>query len=331
MLLLTLQQRNLKAPSPHSVEILLTMEAYPHHGVATIQSTILDDHIHIAYLDYPASTNRQLGTVLLIHGFPQTSHQFRHILPALANKCFRCIAPDYLGAGASSKPTGSLTVYTKSSMAENMFALLSVLGITEQVRIVGHDIGGMIAFAMASRRPQQLKSVCWGECPLPGTRTYLRDRTEPERITQQIHFALHSVQLLPEALITGRERLYVSHFFDKNTYNSKAFSDDDVEHYANAYAQPGALSCAFNVYRAFEMDAGENRDWVQKHGKCQTPTLILSGEHSRHRLEAEEMALEVTESGMLQVKVVSHAGHYLAEENPAGFAQAVCEFIQQHD
>jgi pimeloyl-ACP methyl ester carboxylesterase len=186
----------------------------------------------------------------------------------------------------------------------------------------------MVAFALASRFPERVRSVCWGECPLPGTSTYHRDRTE--HAVQQFHFIFHSVPDLPEALVAGRERLYVSHFLNKITYNLAAFSEADIDFYAAACAQPGAMRCAFGVYRAFGKDAEENRGWIGERGKCRVPTMILSGEFSRHLEEAKEMALEVTQNDMVEQGVVKGAAHYLAEESPGAFVEAVLPFLDEH-
>jgi pimeloyl-ACP methyl ester carboxylesterase len=167
--------------------------------------------------------------------------------------------------------------------------------------------------------------VCWGECPLPGTSAYHRDRTE--HAVQQFHFIFHSVPGLPEALVAGRERLYVSHFLNKITYNLDAFSEADIDLYVAAYAQPGAMRCALGVYRAFEKDAEENRGWINAQGRCRVPTMILSGEFSRHLEEAKNMVLEVTQDGVVEQGVVKGAAHYLAEESPGGFVEAVLAFL----
>lgn len=166
--------------------------------------------VRIAYLDHPASStdSSPKAVILLLHGFPQTSHQFRHVLPVLAKEGYRCIAPDYRGAGRSST---SHHDFRKTTMAADMLALLDKLDITEPVHVVGHDIGGMIAFALASRHPQRVKSVCWGECPLPGTSAYRQSRTEDA--VQFFNFIFHSVSDLPEALVAGREREYMSAIF----------------------------------------------------------------------------------------------------------------------
>lgn len=282
--------------------------------------------LRLAYLDYAPSTDDEVsGTILLIHGFPQSSYQYRHVLPMLAKRGYRCIAPDYRGAGASSKP---MTDYRKSSMAADIIALLDHLGMKNPVHVIGHDIGGMIAFAMASRWPERVRSVCWGECPLPGTQEYYQDRTE--HAVQQFHFIFHSVPDLPEALIAGKERVYITHFFSKLTHNLEAFGEADVDHYTRLYSEPGAMRCALNVYRAFEEDTKQNIEWTKQHGKCDVPTLILSGEQSRLKDGAKEMVLEMTQGKSVEVGLVQNAGHYVAEENPGGFVEAVLAFVQKH-
>jgi len=283
--------------------------------------------VRIAYQEYPSSSpsSPPKAAILLLHGFPQTSHQFRHVLPLLAKEGYRCIAPDYRGAGRSSKNHND---FRKTTMAADMLALLDELNIKEPVHVIGHDIGGMIAFALASRHPSRVRSVCWGECPLPGTEAYRKDRTD--NAVQQFHFIFHFVADLPEALVAGRERVYVSHFLNKITYNLAAFSEADVDFYGQAYAQPGAMRCAFGVYRAFEKDAGENREWIENNGKCKVPSLVLSGEKSRHREEAFGMVVEVTERELVKEGVVEGAAHYLAEESPEGFVKAVLPFLVAH-
>ena len=292
------------------------------HLIADL-SSLRQEPLKLAYIDYPPSPETTTkGTLLLIHGFPQTSHQFRHALPLLSAKGYRCIAPDYRGAGASSNPANDCR---KCTMAADMIALLDYLDLKDSVHVIGHDIGGMIAYAMAARWSERVKSVIWGECPLPGTETYRRERTEHQ--VQQFHFIFHSVPDLPEALLAGKEKLYIEHFMHKVTYNLAAFSETDIDVYAHAYAQPGAIRCALGVYRAFEEDAKENLEWVSSHGKSNVPTMVLSGARSRHRFEAEEMVLEVTEKGFVEVGEVEEASHYVAEENPQGFVDLVSSFV----
>ncbi|KAJ5142219.1 hypothetical protein N7526_003214 [Penicillium atrosanguineum] len=253
-----------------------------------------DQSVRISYIDCgPPSASAPKGIILLIHGFPQSSYQFRHVINPLAEEGFRVIVPDYRGAGQSSHPAQD---FRKSTMARDLFSLLhDHLGITQAIHLVGHDIGGMVAHAYVTQYPDHVASVIWGECPLPGTSVYDVNKRMPE----QFHFVFHTI------------------------------SPFDLDFYALQYSQPGALRCSFEVYRAFEEDARENRESLRLKGKCTRPVLILSGSQSRHAQEAKEMVGEVY-AGDIQIDVVKDSGHWIAEENPEGFVQAALAFIYKH-
>ncbi|KAJ6151657.1 hypothetical protein N7470_007254 [Penicillium chermesinum] len=212
-------------------------------------------------------------------------------------------------------------------MARDLYALIhDHLAIKSKIHLVGHDIGGMIAHAYVSLYPQDVASIIWGKCPLPGTSCYSANRSMPE----QFHFVFHCVpDDLALALVSGRERLYLNDFFSKLSFNANAISASDCEYYTLQYSQPGALRCAFEVYRAFQEDALENIESLRLKGKCMRPVLILSGSESRHAPVAEGMVSEVY-GGDIQVAVVEGAGHYITEENPTGFVQAVLEFVSKY-
>ena len=289
-------------------------------SIATITTTS-GEQLRLNYIDCetPSPTNSEV--ILLIHGFPQTSYQFRHVITPLADAGYRVIAPDYRGAGKSSKP---LTGYTKMQIAEDLYILLtSHLGIKQKVHIVGHDIGGMIAWAYAARYPDNVASLNWGECPLPGTNFY-----EEIKGTEDVfHFVFHQIQDLPEALIAGRERLYLQHFFDKMCVNSAFITPEDLEHYVLAYSQPGGIRAGLELYRAFEKDAEENRELMKKNGKVKVKSVGMFGEGSFLLTRARKMVEEVT-AGEAKIATVGSAGHYIAEENPGAFVDEVLKTVQ---
>src|SRR6201995_5666965 len=86
-------------------------------------------------------------TVVLLHGFPQTWREWRHVIERLASAGYRVVAPDYRGAGHSSRP---LDGYDKRTMALDIHRLVKdELGITAPIALIGHDIGLMVAYAYA--------------------------------------------------------------------------------------------------------------------------------------------------------------------------------------
>ncbi|KAH7087457.1 Alpha/Beta hydrolase protein [Paraphoma chrysanthemicola] len=284
-------------------------------------ATFSDVQLRIAYTECTPQIKTK-GTILLIHGFPQTSYQFRHVIAPLSDAGYRVIAPDYRGAGQSSKPSNG---YEKANMAEDLYRLVQEhLDIKEKIHVVGHDIGGMIAFAYALRYPDGVASLIWGECPLPGTSVYDEVKTNPAAF----HFLFHCVPDLPEFLIAGKEREYLKHFFDKQLYNSAAITPADLDHYTLAYEQPGAIRAALEVYRAFEKDAEENRGWLKEHGKVKVPTMVMMGEKFILTPYAERMTDEVNENAA--VVLIEESGHYIAEENPEAFVKGVLEFVRKY-
>jgi pimeloyl-ACP methyl ester carboxylesterase len=101
----------------------------------------------------PLGVNYVIGghgqTVVLLHGYPQTWYMWRHILPALAEH-YTVIAPDLPGAGKSDAPGKG---YDKKTMAAEIHELLVRLGKDRDIRLVGHDIGTMVAYAYAAAHP----------------------------------------------------------------------------------------------------------------------------------------------------------------------------------
>jgi pimeloyl-ACP methyl ester carboxylesterase len=89
----------------------------------------------------PPADVEQKGTILLIHGFPETWYQFRRVMTPLSNAGYHVVVPDYRGAGASSKPSQYEAVFTKTVMAEDLHLLMKdELKVEEKVHVVGHDM-----------------------------------------------------------------------------------------------------------------------------------------------------------------------------------------------
>lgn len=290
------------------------------HRIAIISEE--PELVRIKYIDTVQSSGTCKGTILLLHGWPQTSYQFRKVIRPLADKGFRVITPDYRGSGDSSKPM-DLDGYRKVTMAADLHSLIvDHLGINDKVHVVGHDIGGMIAHAYAASFPCDTATITWGECPLPGTTFY----HDTKGSVQLFHFNFHRVLDLPETLLKGNERAYLKHFYDKLAYNAAAITPDDIDYYTEQYAQPGGIRASINVYRMFEKDAEDNVTMREKNGKCTVRCLTLNGNKSFLATAAADEAAEFYEH--FETAEVADAMHYIAEENPEGFVQELLKFIE---
>ncbi|KAL8685442.1 MAG: hypothetical protein Q9224_005816, partial [Gallowayella concinna] len=170
--------------------------------------------------------------------------------------------------------------------------------------------------------PDDVASLVWGECPLPGSTIY----DEWKHTPALWHFNFHSVPDLPELLVSGHEKQYLKHFYDRLGQNPAAFTEADLDFYATLYSAPGAMRAGFNVYRTFEEDKVDNRRWLEEKGKVKVRAMILGGECSLDALKSESMAKEVDEQ--VVAAEVDGAGHWIAEENPEDFVKKVLGFIK---
>jgi pimeloyl-ACP methyl ester carboxylesterase len=142
-------------------------------------------------------------TVILLHGYTQTSRMWRPIIPLLAEK-FTVLAPDLPGIGDADIPKDGLDM---KSAAIRIHALAKSLQV-EKARVVGHDIGLMVAYAYAAMYPSEVEKLVVMDAFLPGI-----DGWEPYYNSPNFwHFRFHGPT--PEALVAGREKTYFAYFWN---------------------------------------------------------------------------------------------------------------------
>ena len=155
-------------------------------------------------------------------------------------------------------------------MAQDIHALARSLGY-KKVRIAGHDIGLMVAYAYAAQYPAEVDRIVLMDAFLPG----VGDWTKVWLLRDLWHF--HFYGQTPLALVEGRERIYFEHFWNDFAADpTKSVSEADRQLYAKAYAQPGAMRAGFEVFRAFEQDAKDFAEFAET--KLTMPMLVLTGE-----------------------------------------------------
>ena len=252
--------------------------------------------------------------VVLLHGFAQTSHMWRPLIAKLSDK-HTVIAPDLRGFGQSSTPEGG---YTKKAMAQDIHALVKSLKY-DRIRLVGHDIGLMVAYAYAAQYPDEVDRIVLMEAFLPGVGEWnnvflLRDLW---------HF--HFFGKTPLALVTGRERIYLEHFWNDFAADAaKSVPETDRKFYAKEYARPGHMKAGMEVFRAFPQDAVEFAGFANT--KLPMPMLVLSGEKAGGSFLIEQGKMVATNvEGML----VQGRGHWLMEEAPDQVIPKLVEFLNR--
>ncbi len=251
-------------------------------------------------------------TVILLHGYAETSRMWMPILPVLAQR-FTVIAPDLPGIGDSAIPADGLDM---KSAAIRVHELVRSLGISK-ARVVGHDIGLMVAYAYAAQFPAETEKLVVMDAFLPGVAGWEGVYNNPDFW----HFRFHG--LTPATLVQGRERTYFDYYWnDFAADKNHSIPEADRVAYAMAYARPGRMMSGWGYFSSFQQTA---RDFAQlSQTKLTMPVLSIGGEKSVGTVLGEQMKLVASD---VTVIVLKNTGHWLMEENPKGTMGALANFL----
>ncbi|WP_020549737.1 alpha/beta fold hydrolase [Embleya scabrispora] len=257
-------------------------------------------------------------TLVLIHGYPQTWYEWHDILPALAQH-YTVIAPDLRGAGKSDAPA---TGYDKKTMADDIHRLLVALGRDQDVRIVGHDIGTMVAYAYAAAHPTDVTKLVLSEAPIPDLGIYQFPALTADG-PGVWNFGFFSVANgLPEAMIRGRERTWTDRFIDQLEFRKGSVTAHEVAVFARYLKDRDRLNGSLAWFRAFPQDIADNAAYVKT--PLTMPVLAIGADHSLDdTLEKQAIRYATNVTG----KVIGDSGHWIYEEHPAELTGILLAFL----
>jgi pimeloyl-ACP methyl ester carboxylesterase len=250
--------------------------------------------------------------VILMHGYAETSRMWKPILPLLAEK-FTVIAPDLPGIGDSSIPESGIDMITS---AKRIHALVRSLGI-EKARVVGHDIGLMVAYAYATQFPAETEKLTVMDAFLPGVPGW-----EPIYNAPDIwHFRFNGEY--PEALVKGRERTYFEYFWNVFAADkTRSIPEAERRAYTEAYSKPGRMRAAWAYFASWPQLA---KDFAQlSQTKLTMPVLSIGGDKSLGNELAAQMKLVADN---VTVIVLKDTGHWILEERPKETTEALVRFL----
>ena len=260
--------------------------------------------------------------MVLLHGWPQSWYEWRRLMPLLAGK-FAMVAPNLRGLGDSSRPAAG---YDKRTVANDIWELMRNHLGHERFIAVGHDWGAPTAFRLAADHPDAVTHLVMLDVPVPGDRPPGAGGVSDPRGAPRWHHLFHQVPDLPEALTTGRERIYLEFFFMNGIDQAGTFSDVDIAEYVRTYAQPGAMRAGFNYYRALSRDIEDNRATLASGFRLPMPALGLGGGGPRGRgelvVESLRRVAKIASGG-----AIADCGHFIPEEKPQELAAHLLAFL----
>ena len=250
--------------------------------------------------------------VILLHGYTQTSRMWRPLIPKLTDK-FTVVAPDLPGIGDSDIPEDSLDMKTA---AIRIHALVKSLGISK-ARVVGHDIGLMVAYAYAAQFPSEVEKLVVMDAFLPGVPGWELAYDNPN----SWHFRFSGPT--PEALVQGREKTYFAYFWnDLAADGTHSLSEADRASYVAAYSRPGRMRAGWAYFASWPDTAKDFAQLAQT--QLTMPVLSIAGERASAAILTPQMKRVATDVKVIELK---GSGHWLMEERPQETMEALVEFL----
>lgn len=208
--------------------------------------------------------------VVFLHGFPEFWWSWREQLRAMAKAGVWAVAPDLRGYGESDKPRGT-SEYEVEKLAGDVGGLVRALGRTRAI-VVGHDWGGIVAWAVAGEHPEVVERLAILNVPHP--LTMMRGLRRPAQVMRSWYMFAFQLPFVPERLIRRNDFAIVREFF-----RGEGFSTEVIDRYVDALQRPGVVPAALAYYRAAMRRVVTAR--TPKIRRVEQPVLVVWGDRDR--------------------------------------------------
>ena len=266
-------------------------------------------------------TCREIGTsgepVILLHGFPETSHMWTKLMPQLADVGYRCLVPDQRGYSAGARPA-SVDQYRYEDISDDVVALADAWG-AGRFHLVGHDWGALCGWAVVDRYPERVAS--WTAMSVPHAKAFaIAVRDDPEEEPYRQILQLFVTPDVPEQAAAAADYAML-----RNAWT--ASDAEEIEAYLGVFRQPGAMTGALNWYRASRAHARSLEDDAVPFGPVSVPTQLIWGKNDAYiRRRSVKLAADYMKGPYRVVEL--DAGHWLAQERPTEVLAAIVEHLR---
>lgn len=260
------------------------------------------------------------GEPLLLHaGWPQNWYAWRDLMIPLSQH-FTVIAVDPRGLGLSGRPDSG---FDAVSLGQDMHRLMDILGY-DKFSFVGHDLGVIVGYAMASLQPSRIRQLAIGEALIPGIMPSMPLIPDDRQLSDFLwHFNFNRAWEVNERLVEGREEIYFGYQFE-----SKSGHPDAIPKYARDFyielirRKPGTLKASFEFYRSIDETIPQVRE--MKKTKLLMPVLTFAGALASGESVEQEWN---TIAENVEAVIIPDSGHFPAEEKPELLLNALLKFL----
>lgn len=260
--------------------------------------------------------------VVMLHGWPESSYCWEGVTEFL-DPGLRVIAPDLRGLGDSER-TMDVKAYQKVELARDMIEVIDALGISD-FYLVGHDWGGIVAQELAFLIPDRVKKFIILNIPILTNVKAAEEVTKAMIAMKYLPYWYQYFQMmpgLPEAMIKGKEREWVSFFFGQKGQDG-TIPKEAIDEYVRCYSIENTPATAASYYRSMPLDA---EHWATLMGKKFTmPSFYIYGYEDSVIIPANITHLEDCFDSIRVEQV--QAAHFLQEEKPREVAEYMNDFL----
>ena len=252
--------------------------------------------------------------VILLHGFPVTSAMWNPLIKPLAEAGYRVLAFDQRGYSPGARPA-KVSDYAVDQLVGDVIAVADAAGL-QQFHLVGHDWGAIVGWGTVMIYPQRVLS--WSALSIAHPAAFSEAlRTDPDQQARSRYFILFAMPWLPEALFSFNDLAMLKGAWSRMPAGATA-------EYIEVFSEPGALTGAFNWYRAMAGFSGSDTSLAME---VATPTLFIWGNHD---MAAGRWAVEAQAQYMVgpYQEVELDAGHWLMEDEPQVLTGAIIRHLE---
>ncbi|MEQ9483319.1 alpha/beta fold hydrolase [Coleofasciculus sp. F4-SAH-05] len=260
--------------------------------------------------------------MLMLHGFPEFWYSWRHQIPEFARD-YKVVALDLRGYNDSDKPK-DVSAYQITELVNDIKGVIQGLGY-ESCILVGHDLGGMIAWYVAYTYPELVDQLIVMNIPHPANFAEAL-HSNPQQLLRSWYIFFFQLPLLPELLFQWDDyRLIASSFIDM-AIDKRAFWEADLNIYKDAAAKRGAMTAMLNYYRNVFPGLWNQRQW----DVLPIPTLMIWGENDT------ALGKELTDNTKdyvsdFQIRYIQNCSHWVQQEQSQLVNQYMREFLVKHE
>jgi pimeloyl-ACP methyl ester carboxylesterase len=256
-------------------------------------------------------------TILLLHGFPTSSHMFRDLIPLLADR-YHLVAPDYPGFGNSSAPAVNEFEYTFDHVERVIEDFTDAIGL-KAYSIYVQDFGGPVGFRLAARRPAKIRALI-----IQNANAYV------EGMSDAVHDLLlrlandHSAEMKAKAASLF-EMPYTKRQYLEGVADPTLVSPDSWQHAQAGMDRPGNKAIQYEMHANYASNFDKYEEWHAYFQHYQPPTLVIWGAGDFVFGVPGAIAYK-KDLKRIEVHILKGAGHFALETDSGQIAELICRF-----